>query len=184
MRAAQPLRKVIVPERVLALLKKQHSFLDREGIKILPASSNREALELHRAERADLVVAELDSPEMSGEELCSAVRDDSGLRQVSIMVLCADSDDSMEGLQGKLAGHSENISASGILVITEAELNEGDSIACTFTLPEGGTFSVEATVVRVMEEPGGKKKYGLSFPEPGEATAAALALFAKKLGCQ
>jgi hypothetical protein len=91
---------------------------------------------------------------------------------------------SMEGLQGKLAGHSENISASGILVITEAELNEGDSIACTFTLPEGGTFSVEATVVRVMEEPGGKKKYGLSFPEPGEATAAALALFAKKLGCQ
>ncbi|MEJ2314259.1 MAG: PilZ domain-containing protein, partial [Nitrospirota bacterium] len=91
---------------------------------------------------------------------------------------------SMEGLQGKLAGRSENNSASGNLVVTEAELNEGDTISCTFTLPEGGTFTVEASVVRVMEGPGGRTKYGLSFPEPGESASAALALFAKKLGCQ
>jgi DNA-binding response OmpR family regulator len=226
---ARTQRKVIVPERVLALLRKEHSFLDREGIKILPASSNSEALELHRAEGADLIVAELDSPEMSGEDLCSAVREDSGLRQVSIMVLCADSDNdydrclscranafmkvplnmavflqeahhllsvarreacrvdvdlevSLESGQEKLTGHSENISTSGILVVTEAELNEGDTIACTFTLPGEGTFGLEATVVRVMEGPEGKKKYGLSFMELGESAMTSLALFAKKQG--
>lgn len=228
---AFPTRKVIMPEQVLSRVKKERSFLDREGINLLPAFSNREALDLHRAERADLIVAMLDSPEMSGEELCSIIREDEALRGVSVMLLCAETDEdydrclscransflktpinmavfleeahhllnvsrrvacrvnvdlsvSIEDGGEKFPGYSENISSSGMLIITDAELNEGDPIASTFSLPEGGTLSVDSTVVRVMEGPGGKNKYGLSFVEPGEDVVTAIALFAKKHGCQ
>lgn len=81
----------------------------------------------------------------------------------------------------KFGGHSINISSSGMLIETDAALNEGDSIACTFSLPEAGDMAVDATVVRVEEgNKGNPSRYGVSFVEPGEDFVTAVALFAKK----
>ena len=82
-------KKVIADEDILNLLRREHSFLDRSGFRCFSVRSNEEALAVHRREGADLIVAGLDSPEMSGERLCSLIRGDSALRKVSLMIVCS-----------------------------------------------------------------------------------------------
>ncbi|NJD57271.1 MAG: response regulator [Nitrospirae bacterium] len=80
--------EVIIAESVYALLLNEQSFLSRADVRVRTTSSNSQALEMHRAERADLIVACLDAGEMSGEELCRQIRDDGVLRSVSILLVC------------------------------------------------------------------------------------------------
>lgn len=80
--------EVIIAENVYALLRDEQSFLSRADVRIRLASSNSQALEMHRAEQADLIVAYYDAGEMSGEELCREIRGDAALRSVSILLVC------------------------------------------------------------------------------------------------
>ena len=82
------MKEVIIAEDVHALLQKEQSFLGRADVRIRTADSNSRALELHRAEQADLIVAHLDAGELSGEALCGQIRDDAVLRSVSILLVC------------------------------------------------------------------------------------------------
>ena len=61
------MKKVIVTEDIIRILKKEQSFLDRSGFMLLPAGSNEDVLAVHKKEKADLIVASLDStPGISG----------------------------------------------------------------------------------------------------------------------
>lgn len=224
-------KKVVIPETVLPLLRKERSFLDREGVRILASASNREALALHERERADLIVAMLDDPDMSGEELCSRIREDERLRKVSVIIICADTEADHERCLAcransfvsapvsmavllqeahhllnvarradcriavdvemridssgeKFTGRSENLSSSGMLIETDAALNEGDTVACTFTLPEAGSMTVEGMIVREEESTNGMNRYGVSFVEPDEDVVKAIDLYAREHGCE
>jgi len=226
-----PAKKVIMPEELLRLIKRERSFLDRTGIKIFAASSNGEALALHRKEKADLIVALLDSPGMSGEELCDRIRDDEEIRKVSIILACPDTEEGYERCLGcransfvktpvnmallleeahrllniarrttcrvplgielsieaggmKFEGRTENISSSGMLFETDAALNEGDTIACTFSVPGSGRMTVDATVTRAEEGAKGKNLYGVSFVEAGEDVVTTIALYVRTHGCE
>ena len=64
------------------------SILNRTGLEILTTTSAEEALGIHKTERADLIIAELDLPGMSGDRLCSVIREDEELRRVSIIIVC------------------------------------------------------------------------------------------------
>lgn len=86
------MKRVIIAEDVCEVLEKEQSFLSRSDIDLARADSNRSALEMHKAEKADLIVANLDDGEMSGEELCSIIRKDGQLRNVSIIMVCSGSD--------------------------------------------------------------------------------------------
>lgn len=83
------MKKVIIVEDIKALIEKEKSFFNRTGFKIYVASTNAEALALHKAEKADLIISKLDMPDMSGEMLCSLIRDNDELRNVSIIVVCS-----------------------------------------------------------------------------------------------
>lgn len=64
-----------------------------------------------------------------------------------------------------LFGHTVNLSASGMLLQTEANMEVGESLDLRFFLP-GDTASIatRATVVRCAEVPGaGARAYGLTF---------------------
>lgn len=80
--------KIIADEHILKTVRKERSFLDRSEFTSFPVRSNEEALAIHRKEKANLIVAKLDSPEMSGEKLCSLIRDDRELRKVSLIIVC------------------------------------------------------------------------------------------------
>ncbi len=95
-----PQKKVIIAEEVLPPVENEQSFLKRSAIKTFGAATNDEALSLHRAERSDLIIAMLEGRGMSGEELCSAIREDDELCQVSIIVICADTEADRERCLG------------------------------------------------------------------------------------
>lgn len=80
------IRKIITAHEIKAQLDNNKSFLDRADIKIIPVSSNKEALEIHRIEKADLIIANLDESILNGELLCSAIREDKELCKVSLII--------------------------------------------------------------------------------------------------
>ncbi len=98
------MHKVIMPQDIYKLLRPEQSFLSRADVSILTAAANSQALALHRAERADLVIAYLETGELSGEELCKQIRDDVGTRGVSILLICG----TQESETGRCVGCNAN----------------------------------------------------------------------------
>jgi DNA-binding LytR/AlgR family response regulator len=43
---------------------------------------------VHKAERVDLIITDLDMPDISGDKLCSMIRKDEELKHVSIIIVC------------------------------------------------------------------------------------------------
>jgi len=210
-------------------LSSEQSFLSRADIRTLLAESNEHALDLHRSEKADLIVAKIDSPGMSGEELCSLVRKDKDLCKVSIIIVCLDSilhhqrclkcqanayvtkpvnnaillqemchllhiaprkscrvpvGIKIDGTSQKMpfTAHMENISASGMLFQTAAQLSEGDTIICSFSLPDSVPVMATAEIVRMLEKETKKSanRYGVRFIELDAEFIAAIETFLGK----
>jgi CheY-like chemotaxis protein len=86
------MKKVIIAKDIRAILEKKKTFLDRSAVRLFSAPSNEKVLALHRAIKADLIIAKLNMPEMSGETLCSLIRDDEELRHVSIIIVCSENE--------------------------------------------------------------------------------------------
>jgi DNA-binding response OmpR family regulator len=81
------LKKVIIADDIKSEIEAEGSFLKRSSIKLITVGSNEEALDVHSSEKADLIIANLDSPGMDADVLCSNIRESSELRDVSIIVL-------------------------------------------------------------------------------------------------
>jgi len=223
------MKKVVIVDELRQLVDKERSFLNRSGIRIMGAASNKDILQQHRAHKADLIVAMLRDKSMSGEKLCATIRDDEELRTVSILLVCSSSEADHELCLGCRAnafitmpvspavllqeahhllhiaprealrteidvmlrlssgrlhypGRSENISESGMLIASQAEIHEGDNIGCTFELPGYGRVSVTATVVRASIKEGGDilNRYGIAFNEPSREMVYAIKVFIRK----
>ncbi|HUO76555.1 MAG TPA: PilZ domain-containing protein [Thermodesulfovibrionales bacterium] len=86
------MKKVIIAKDIRAILEKKKTFLDRSAVRLFSAPSNEKVLALHRAIKADLIIAKLNMPEMSGETLCSLIRDDEELRHISIIIVCSENE--------------------------------------------------------------------------------------------
>lgn len=78
--------------------------------------------------------------------------------------------------------HIENISTSGMLFKTAADLLEGDAITCTFSLPGSSRITANAEIVRVVESR--KKKdlhlYGIKFTDIEAEALSAIETFVEK----
>lgn len=90
------MKKVIITKDVKGLLEKEKSFFNRSDIRTFPVASNERALAVHRSINADLIIANLSDPGMSGEKLCSLIRDDDGLRNVSLVIVCSGTETDLE----------------------------------------------------------------------------------------
>jgi CheY-like chemotaxis protein len=86
------MKKLIIAQDIKTILEKEQSFLKRSDIKTFAADTNEEILALHRNERADLIIAKLTMPGMSGETLCTRVRDDRELCNVSLIMVCSEAE--------------------------------------------------------------------------------------------
>ena len=83
--------KILISKNIHTLLQKGSSFLDRTGVMVFPVASNEELLQVHRRERVDLIITELDMPGMSSEDLFSLIRKDKELRFVPVIMVCENS---------------------------------------------------------------------------------------------
>ncbi len=84
-------RKILLVDDVKLFLEMEKTFLNRKGFIIFTASSGKEALEIHRREKVDLILLDLYMPEMDGEEVCRRIRRDGELKKVSIIMVTTSS---------------------------------------------------------------------------------------------
>jgi len=90
------MKKVLIAQELDALLKKENSVLDRAEFTLFTGASNDELLEVHRAEKVNLIITELDMPGMPTEQFCSVIRDEAALRAVSLIMVCGNNPESIE----------------------------------------------------------------------------------------
>jgi len=78
--------------------------------------------------------------------------------------------------------HSENISASGMLIRTEETLSPGDPIACSFYLPAGLRVSASGAIIRSFKTlpHDNMTYYGISFQSFAIGAKEAIAAFVAK----
>lgn len=82
-------RKILVVDSLEDMLQREKTILDRASFEIFSAATGREALSVHKENQVDLMIISLDLPDMSGDKLCSSIRKDPSLRQVSIIMTCS-----------------------------------------------------------------------------------------------
>jgi CheY-like chemotaxis protein len=86
-------KKVIIAENILETIGGVQSLFSRGGITVFPARTSEDLLALHRQKKADLIIADLDLPDMGGAELIARVRRDAALKSVSIIMACDGSEE-------------------------------------------------------------------------------------------
>jgi CheY-like chemotaxis protein len=221
------MKKVIIAEDIKAILEKEQSFLNRSDIAIFTVTTNEQAFSVHKAEKADLIIANLDTPGMSGEMLSSLIREDNELCDVSLIIVCAAGSELKRCLKCranafvtaplnnavllqeahqllhiaprksfrvplsiKISGTSkdvlftafgEDISVSGMLLHSDTLLCEGDTITCSFYLPDSTHITSDAEVVRILEK--GTEHdancYGVKFIDLSNDSSSAIEAFVK-----
>lgn len=77
-------------------MKGQRSILSRNDLSILTAKTAEEMLGIHEKDGVDLILVELDIDEMGGDGLCTSIRNNSSLRQVSLILVHQDTPEAQQ----------------------------------------------------------------------------------------
>jgi DNA-binding response OmpR family regulator len=84
------MKKVLLTKDVRNLIAGQNNFLNRADITVVTASTNAEVLKIHREEKVDLIVTQLETPGIKSEKIFALIRDNEELRGVSTIIICND----------------------------------------------------------------------------------------------
>lgn len=71
------------------LLEQTLEDLEDEGVEILTASNGEDALEMIKTQKPDLVFLDVMMPKMNGFEVCNAIKNELGRRDIYIIMLTA-----------------------------------------------------------------------------------------------
>ncbi len=75
-------------------------LFDRGDTRLFTAATAEEGLRIHREEKVNLLVTELDLPDMGGDVLCSRIRRDQALRNVSVVIVCGNVPEEIRRAEG------------------------------------------------------------------------------------
>jgi len=84
------MKKVIIAEQILNAIEQGDTLFGRGGMKLYTARSSEEILGLLGSHKADLIITDISLPIMGGARLCSSIRGDAGLKDVSVIMICDD----------------------------------------------------------------------------------------------
>ncbi len=82
------MKKILLATSPKTLIDTEKGILNRTDLKIFTTTSGKEALSIHRDEKVDLAILELEMPEINGDTLCSIIRKDDELKKVSLIIIC------------------------------------------------------------------------------------------------
>lgn len=80
-------KTVLLVDDVRLLLEVGKSYLDREDCQVMVAQNGAEALKTARAMRPDLVIMDMDMPEMDGVACCRLLKQDERLQGVPVVLI-------------------------------------------------------------------------------------------------
>ena len=84
------MKKVLLAGNLKDLFEGKGSFFDRSDVALYTAYTYDRMMKIHRKEGVDLIVTELNMPDMKGEEFFELLRNNEKLRQVSSIIICED----------------------------------------------------------------------------------------------
>ncbi len=84
-----PKWNVVIAEDSVTQAHRLRIILEEEGYRVSAAHNGRDALDVIRAERPDLVISDVTMPVMDGYGLCRAVKEDASLRDIPVILLTA-----------------------------------------------------------------------------------------------
>lgn len=84
------MKKILLVNSSRYFFDEGKNLLDRKDFQVFLAPSALRALQIHHQEKVNLIVADLDMPEMGGDTLCSRIREDTESRLVSFILVCHD----------------------------------------------------------------------------------------------
>jgi len=90
------MKKILLLNNREAFLDRNKSLLNRAGFQILTATSASEAVQICHEQTIALIIAQLDMPEMGGDQFCALIRQESTLRNVSVILVCYDSEPALK----------------------------------------------------------------------------------------
>jgi DNA-binding response OmpR family regulator len=90
------MKKVLIAHELHVLLEQDRSFLERTDIQVFVAATNDEVLNIHRAEKVDIIITKLDLPGMASDKLYGLIREDAALRTVSTILCCANTPEAIK----------------------------------------------------------------------------------------
>jgi CheY-like chemotaxis protein len=82
------MNKIFISKDLMPFIEKEETILRRNNVKLYTKDTAEEALALHRKERMDLIVADLNMPRMGGDKLCATLRGDEDLGRVYFIIIC------------------------------------------------------------------------------------------------
>jgi CheY-like chemotaxis protein len=94
--ARRIMKKVLLAGSLKDLFAGKGGFLERADIAVYTAYTYGQMLRIHRKEGVDLIVTQLNMPDMKGEEFFETLRKSEELRQVSAIIICEDTLDHRE----------------------------------------------------------------------------------------
>jgi CheY-like chemotaxis protein len=83
---------VLIADDLKFFLEVEKSYLQRGGFEVLTASGGQEAVTLATARRPQLILLDLEMPEMDGAAACAAMRQAPALAQTPIIIMSARGD--------------------------------------------------------------------------------------------
>ncbi|MGH6930656.1 MAG: response regulator, partial [Dongiaceae bacterium] len=83
------LRTILVVEDDDLDMKLFHDLLSENGYRILQTRDGRQALELARRHRPDVILMDIQLPEVSGLEVASLIKQDDALKAIPIIAVTA-----------------------------------------------------------------------------------------------
>jgi two-component system chemotaxis sensor kinase CheA len=92
-RADQPQRRILVVDDALTVRELQRNILERADFSVRVAADGVQALVLLGEEHSDLVLTDIEMPNMDGFALTEAIRSDSGLANIPVLILSSRSSD-------------------------------------------------------------------------------------------
>ena len=79
-------KKILLVDNVRSILEHEKGLLERDIFQIFTATSGQEALDVHKKEKADIIVMGLQMSGMGGDEVCRVIRQDPASRHVPIIL--------------------------------------------------------------------------------------------------
>jgi DNA-binding response OmpR family regulator len=83
------MKKILVADSIKSGIENE-KFLRRSDVKLFTAATNDEILSVHRSEKVNLIISQLDVPGVNPEKVYAEIRKDADLRKVSLIMLCHD----------------------------------------------------------------------------------------------